>query len=71
MFSLEYIKNRAKFFDKDTIKSGKDRANRYRRWDLWWAYDCIEMYQYFARLDDKVFWWSMVVKTLRYANYYK
>lgn len=71
MFTLSLIKLRAKTLNADDIKRGKAYANRYMKWDLWWSFVCIEMYQYLSRCSDKVFWWMMVVKTLRYANYYQ
>lgn len=70
MFTLSLIKLRAKTLDPDDIKRGKAHASRYRNWDLWWSFDCVEMYQRFLVTDYKVFWWMMVVKTFRYANDY-
>lgn len=70
MYTLSLIKLRAKTLNADDIKRGKAYANRYRKWDLWWSFDCVEMYQRLSRSSYKVFWWQMVVKTLRYANYY-
>lgn len=70
MFTLSLIKLRAKTLNADDIKRGKAYANRYMKWGLWWSFDCVEMYKYFTASEDKVFWWMMVVKTLRYANYY-
>ena len=68
MFTLSFIKQCAKSLDKDDIEQGKKYANRYKKYSLWYAYYCVELYQRFLLARYKVFWWQMVVQTLRHAN---
>lgn len=50
------------------IKEAQEYADACHKFGLWWAYDCVKAYQHFTRRSDKIFWWKMVVRTLRYAN---
>ena len=71
MYTLSFIKHCAKTLDKDDIEQGKKYANRYGKRSLWYAYDCVELYQRFLVSRHKVFWWAMVIQTLRRANDFK
>lgn len=68
MFTFSLIKECAHELEIYELHEGKLFAERYHLFGLWWAYDASEMYQHFTLLQDKLFWWKMTVKSLRFAN---
>lgn len=70
MYTLSFIKNQATITSPELVTRQKEECRVSHNFGRWWVYDCIQNYQIFTRSNDKIFWWRMVVITLRYANDY-
>jgi len=68
MCTLSWVKWTARYLTPEDIRQLQELASDNHMFDYYWTYDCVKAYQLFIKHSDKIFWWIMVVRTLRYAN---
>lgn len=68
MTTFRQVKHRAYMFTIEQLSKAKTIALKHGRLELFWAYAAAQTFVILRESNDKLFWWRLTVKSIRYSN---